>query len=146
MQIDSLYVRLVVSYVFLFAWTSAQAQLLTAKQESIYSNVLKQKRPVEVYLPKEFEEDAAQRYETLYVLDGDWNAQIVVNVVSFMRQVGFIPAAIVVSVPNVLDEHGVNSRDHDLTPTVLADLQRSGGAADFLAFLKTELVPYIDQH
>ena len=146
MQIDSLYVRLVVSYVFLFAWTSAQAQLLTAKQESIYSNVLKQKRPVEVYLPKEFEEDAAQRYETLYVLDGDWNAQIVVNVVSFMRQVGFIPAAIVVSVPNVLDEHAINSRDHDLTPTVVADLQRSGGAADFLAFLKTELVPYIDQH
>jgi len=72
MHTDSLYVRLLVSCVFVFAWTSAQAQLLTAKQESIYSNVLKQKRPVEVYLPKEFEEDAAQRYETLYVLDGDW--------------------------------------------------------------------------
>jgi predicted alpha/beta superfamily hydrolase len=139
-----LLVRILVFSVFLFAWTGAQAQLLTAKQESIYSNVFKQNRPVEFYLPKEFEKDAAQRYETLYVLDGDWNTQIVVNTVTFMRQVGFIPPVIVVSVPNVIDERG-NSRDRDFTPTMIADRQ-SGGAADFLSFLKTELVPYIDQH
>jgi predicted alpha/beta superfamily hydrolase len=135
-----------VSCVLLFAWTGAQAQLLTAKQESVYSNVLKQNRPVEVYLPKEFEKDAAQRYETLYVLDGDWNTKIVVDIVSFMRQVLFMPPVIVVGVPNVIDEHG-NTRDHDFTPTVVvADRPHSGGAADFLRFLKTELVPYIDQH
>jgi predicted alpha/beta superfamily hydrolase len=146
MHTGSLHVRLLVFCVFLVAWTSAQAQFLTAKQESLYSNILKQNRPVEVYLPKESEKDSAQRYETLYVLDGDWNTQIVVNVVTFMRQVGLIPPVIVVSVPNVIDEHGVNSRDHDLTPTVVADEQHSGGAADFLVFLKTELVPHIDEH
>jgi predicted alpha/beta superfamily hydrolase len=146
MHSGRLVVRLLVLSVFLFAWTGAQAQLLTAKQDSVYSNVLKQNRPVEVYLPKEFETDAAQRYETLYVLDGDWNTQIVVNTVTFMRQVGFIPPVIVVSVPNVTDEGG-NSRDRDFTPTVVvADRPHSGGAADFLIFLKTELVPYIDQH
>jgi len=145
MHIGSLRVRVLACCVFLVAWTGAEAQLLTAKQESIYSNVLKQNRPVEIYLPKEFEKDAAQRYETLYVLDGDWNAKIVVDIVSFMRQVGFIPPVIVVSVPNVIDEQG-NTRDRDFTPTAVADRQRSGGAADFLSFLKTELVPYIDQH
>src|ERR1700675_4705278 len=61
----SLRVRVLRCCVFLVAWTGAEAQLLTAKQESIYSNVLKQNRPVEVYLPKEFERDAVQRYETL---------------------------------------------------------------------------------
>jgi predicted alpha/beta superfamily hydrolase len=145
-NMSRLRVRLIVSCIFLGAWTCAQAQLLTARQESVYSNVLKQNRSVDVYLPKESEKDAAQRYETLYVLDGDGNTQIVVDIVTFMRQVGFIPPVIVVSVPNVIDEHGVNSRDHDLTPTVVADQQRSGGAADFLSFLKTELVPYVDQH
>jgi predicted alpha/beta superfamily hydrolase len=145
MHTGSLRVRLFVSCVFLVAWSSAQAQLLTPKQESVYSNALKQNRSIEVYLPKEFEKEPTQRYETLYVLDGDWNTPIVVNVVTFMRQVGFIAPVIVVSVPNVIDEHG-NSRDHDLTPTVAADQKRSGGAADFLSFLKTELVPYIDQH
>jgi predicted alpha/beta superfamily hydrolase len=146
MHTGCLHLRILVFCVFLFAWTGAQAQLLTAKQDSVYSNVLKQNRPVEVYLPKEFEKDAAQRYETLYVLDGDWNTKIVVDIVRFMRQVGFVPPVIVVGVPNVVDEHG-NSRDRDFTPTnVVADRQQSGGAADFLGFLKTELVPYIDQH
>jgi predicted alpha/beta superfamily hydrolase len=146
MHSGSLQFRVFVSCVFLFAWTGAQAQLLTAKQDSVYSNVLKQNRPVEVYLPKEFEADATQRYETLYVLDGDWNTKIVVDIVNFMHQVLFIPPVIVVGVPNVIDEHG-NTRDHDFTPTlVVADRPHSGGAADFLRFLKTELVPYIDQH
>ena len=121
------------------------AQLLPAKADALYSAVLKEARPIEVYLPKESEKDSAARFETLYVLDGDWNAALVVNVVTFMRQVGVMPAVIVVSVPNVFDEHGVNSRDRDLTPTAVADRPRSGGAANFLAFLKTELVPYIDQ-
>src|SRR5258708_7611467 len=69
MHTGYLHFRVLVSCIFLFAWTGAQAQLLTAKPDSIYSNILKQNRPVEVYLPKEFEKDAAQRYETLYVLD-----------------------------------------------------------------------------
>lgn len=145
MRTGSQHVRLLMSCVFLVAWTSVQAQMLTAKRDSVYSNVLKQSRSVEVYLPEESEKDTAQRYETLYVLDGDWNTQIVVNTVTFMRQVKLIPPVIVVSVPNVVEDR-VNSRDHDLTPTVVADQPRSGGAADFLGFLKTELVPYIDQH
>jgi predicted alpha/beta superfamily hydrolase len=120
--------------------------LLPAKADALDSAVLKQKRSIEVYLPEESAKEPAQRYETLYVLDGDWNAKIVVDTVTFMRKVGFLPPVIVVSVPNFFDEHGVNSRDHDLTPTVVSDQPRSGGAADFLAFLKTELIPYVNQH
>jgi len=145
MHTDRLYVRLVMLCVFLVTWGVASAQLLDVKHDVVYSNVLKQNRPLDVYVPEEVEKNPAQRYETIYVLDGDWNAQIVVNVVTFMRHVGFIPPVIVVGLPNVVDEHGFNSRDHDFTPTMVADKPRSGGAADFLAFLKTELVPYIDE-
>jgi len=122
------------------------AQFLPAKPDALYSNSLAQKRALEVYLPEESEKDPAKRYETIYVLDGDWNAKIVVQIVAFMRQVGFMPPVIVVSVPNFFDAQGVNSRDRDLTPTVVADQPRSGGAAQFLSFLKTELVPYVDGH
>jgi len=81
-----------------------------------------------------------QHYEALYVLDGDWNTKIVVDIVSFMRQVLFMPPVIVVGVPNVIDEHG-NTRDHDFTPTVVvADRPHSGGAADFLSFLNRVIV------
>jgi predicted alpha/beta superfamily hydrolase len=124
----------------------AHAQFLPVHSDSLDSRILAQKRALEVYLPEESARDPAQKYETIYVLDGDWNTKIVVQIVSFMRQVGFMPPVIVVSVPNFFDDKGINSRDHDLTPTVVVDQQRSGGAAPFLSFLKSELVPYVDQH
>jgi predicted alpha/beta superfamily hydrolase len=124
----------------------ADSPFLAAKSDALDSGVLKQKRQIEVHLPAESAKDPDARYETLYVLDGDWNTHVVIDVVSFMRQVGGVPPLIVVSVPNFFDEQGVNSRDHDLTPTAAAEQARSGGAADFLAFLKTELLPYVDAH
>lgn len=125
---------------------AADDALLAPRSDALYSNVLQQKREIEVYLPAESADDPHARFETLYVLDGDWNAKIVVDIVNFMRQVGFMPPVIVVSVPNHFDDDGTNSRDHDLTPTVSPDQERSGGAADFLAFLKTELIPYVEAH
>ena len=128
------------------ALARADAAFLEAKSDTIDSTLLKQKRQIEIYLPSESAKDPAARYETLYVLDGDWNTHLVVQIVEFMRQVGVAPPLIVVSVPNFFDEKGVNSRDHDLTPTVSPDQARSGGAADFLGFLKSELLPYVDAH
>ena len=124
-----------------------QAQFLPPKAESLDSAILKQKRAIEVYLPQESEKDAAARYETIYVLDGDWNAQVVVNTVAFMRQIGRMPPVIVVSVPNFFDAKGVNSRDDNFLPHLdKAGKPKPGSAADFLAFLKTELIPYVDAH
>jgi len=123
----------------------AEAELLGAKTETIASRVLHQERKIEVYLPVESTQQPAGRYETLYVLDGDWNTKLAIEIVDFMRQLGMIPPVVVVSVPNYFDAHGVNSRDRDLTPSVVADEPRSGGASDFLAFLKDELIPFVDQ-
>lgn len=133
-------------FAMLAAAPAAADPLLSPHADSIDSNVLHQQRAIEVYLPEESTDDPAARFETLYVLDGDWNAKIVVDTVRFMRQVGFMPPVIVVSVPNHFDADGTNSRDHDLTPTSSPDQSRSGGAAEFLAFLKTELIPYVETH
>jgi predicted alpha/beta superfamily hydrolase len=123
----------------------ARSALLPAKSDSVESSVLDQRRAIEVYLPEESAKDPKQRFETLYVLDGDWNAKIVIDVVAFMRQLGMLPPVIVVSVPNYFDAKGVNSRDRDLTPSALSNEPRSGGAATFLRFLRTELLPYVEQ-
>lgn len=124
----------------------AHAAFLAAKTDSITSPVLHQDRAIEVYLPEESKQQPAARFETLYVLDGDWNTGIVIEVVNFMRTLGMMPPVIVVSVPNHFDAHGINSRDRDLTPTAVEDEPRSGGAPEFLAFLKSQLIPFVDQH
>ncbi|HET7924001.1 MAG TPA: hypothetical protein VFL30_03835, partial [Rhodanobacteraceae bacterium] len=85
------------------AFPAAAAPLLPPRSDGLYSNVLQQQRAIEIYLPEESADDRSARYETLYVLDGDWNAKIVVDTVDFMRRVGFLPPIIVVSVPNHID-------------------------------------------
>ncbi|QBB69961.1 hypothetical protein ELE36_06060 [Pseudolysobacter antarcticus] len=137
-----------VCLLFFFGTSSlpARAELLPAHADSLDSTLLHQKRAIDVFLPKDNEKDPARRYETIYVLDGDWNAKLVVQSVDFLQATGFMPPVIVVSVPNFFDDKGINSRDHDLTPTPQPNQPSSGGAAQFMAFLKTELVPYVNQH
>ena len=138
--------RVATSLALLCFASSAQAEFLAAKPELIASRVLHQDRSIEVYLPVESSKQPTGRFETLYVLDGDWNTKLVIEIVDFMRQLGMLPPVVVVSVPNYFDPHGINSRDRDLTPSVVKDQPRSGGASDFLAYLKTELIPFVDQH
>ena len=138
--------NVLVLFAMLAAGRAAAEPMLPPRADGLYSNVLHQQRAIEVYLPQESTSDPAARYETLYVLDGDWNSKLVIDVVDFMRKVEFLPPIIVVSVPNHFDADGTNSRDHDLTPTSSRDQPRSGGAAAFLAFLRTELVPYVEAH
>jgi predicted alpha/beta superfamily hydrolase len=138
--------RLGVACALLCFASLAHAEFLGAKTESIASRLLHQNRAIEVYLPEESTRQPTARFETLYVLDGDWNTKIVTEIVNFMRQLGMIPPVIVVSVPNYFDSHGINSRDRDLTPSAVDDEPRSGGAREFLAFLKEELIPLVDLH
>jgi predicted alpha/beta superfamily hydrolase len=124
---------------------TAQAELLPAHADAVDSAQLHQKRAIDVFLPKDHEKDPTHRYETIYVLDGDWNAKLVVQTVDFLQATGWMPPVIVVSVPNFFDDKGVNSRDRDLTPSLQSNQPGSGGARQFIAFLKTELIPYVNQ-
>lgn len=141
----SLAFRFLVFCALAFACAIVHAQWLPAKPDSVDSVILGQKRAIEVYLPQEADKNPTQRYETIYVLDGDWNTQIVVRTIEFMRQVGRMPPVIVVSVPNFIDEHGVNSRDNNFLADVVDGKPKPGSAPDFLAFLKTELIPYVEK-
>jgi predicted alpha/beta superfamily hydrolase len=135
---------LIVFFVLLTGSVVAHAELAPAVHDALSSTALAQTRLIDVYLPKDADKNPAQRYETIYVLDGDWNTDLVVQTVDFLQGRGLMPPVIVVSVPNHFDE-GVNSRDRDLTPSPQPQQARSGGAAQFMAFLKTELIPYVSK-
>ncbi|HEX4481205.1 MAG TPA: alpha/beta hydrolase-fold protein [Rudaea sp.] len=128
----------------LLAFAQAHAELAPPVHDALTSTALAQTRVIDVYLPKDADKDPAQRYETLYVLDGDWNTELVVQTVDFLQGRGLLPPIIVVGVPNHFDD-GANSRDHDLTPSPQPHEARSGGAAQFMAFFKTELIPYVNK-
>jgi predicted alpha/beta superfamily hydrolase len=124
---------------------SALAQLpdLPILRDSIYSEVLKEGRRLEIVLPDGYDSTSKTTYDVLYVTDGEWNTRIVSGIRQFLN-IQFIPENIIVSIPNVYP-NGQNQRGRDFTPTHTDGMQESGGAATFLSFIKTDLIPYINK-
>ncbi|WP_111633290.1 alpha/beta hydrolase-fold protein [Pedobacter cryoconitis] len=107
--------------------------------DSLNSTLLKEKRLVEVFLPKDYKPGSDRKYDVLYVLDGgNWNTGLIKDTQHFLEGTSFMPSTIIVSVLGI-------DRNKDLTPTHLDGWQTSGGAVKFLGFLKDELIPYIDK-
>lgn len=110
------------------------------KLDSINSQILKQKRYIQVFTPRNYKPDSSLKYDVLYVLDGgNWNTGPVSQIQSFVEGQGDMPPTIILSVM------GIN-RNKELTPTHLENWKGSGDAPNFLAYIKNELVPYINKN
>jgi predicted alpha/beta superfamily hydrolase len=118
-------------------FVSVWAQDLPGKKDSIQSKVLKEKRIFQVVLPSNFKSGSPDKYDVVYVLDGEGNTKLIQNIQEFINGEGFMPQTIIVGIFNT-------DRTRDLTPTREQGFETSGGADKFLEFLKNELVPYIN--
>ncbi len=116
----------------------AVAQDLPGKRDSLTSAILKEKRIIQVVLPAKYKPGSADKYDVLYVLDGDWNTKLMSQVQQFIEGEAGMPPIIIVGVLNT-------DRNRDFLPTNVADNKTSGGADKFLNFFKSELIPYIDK-
>jgi predicted alpha/beta superfamily hydrolase len=139
--------RLFITFLFSLLFLSAYAQkkdnrIVIGTVDTIYSNILKEKRLVYVHVP---EGDKNERYPVLYVLDGETHFQSAVAIVEQIS--GIIPNMVVVGITNT-------DRERDLTPTHVSpdriinagDAAKSGGGENFMNFIQNELIPYVDAH
>ena len=128
------------STIALLIYTSGltYAQDLPGKRDSIYSEALKEKRIIQVLLPKEYKSEPNSKYDVAYLLDGEDNITLLAQIQQFAQKEKQVPPLIIVAICNT-------NRSRDFTPTPLKKIPLSGGAANFLSFLKTELVPYINK-
>lgn len=123
--------------IFTVLFTNAvTAQGFPLVKDSIYSEYLKEKRFLEIILPENYLQKTDEKYEVIYLLDGEWNITIVPFIHRFAQGEGYLPSAIFVGLPNTY-LNGVNQRDRDFLP--------ANGADKFLNFLKSEVVPYIEK-
>jgi predicted alpha/beta superfamily hydrolase len=128
-----------------FEIAGAQDTLIAAtyngKIDSLNSAILNQKRFIQVFVPPGYKPGSTTKYDVLYVLDGgNWNTGLIMQIQRFIEAQGLMPSTIVVSVMGV-------DRNVELTPTVLKSWNApTGGADKFLAYIKDELIPYVDKH
>jgi predicted alpha/beta superfamily hydrolase len=112
--------------------------------DSIYSGILKEERSIKILLPDTYKAGSADKYEVIYITDGEWAMDPFSFVYKFAKGENFVPPAIIVAVPNKYTNKA-NQRDRDFLPVHVSQPAISGGAANFLSFFKDELIPYIDK-
>ncbi|WP_222538143.1 alpha/beta hydrolase-fold protein [Pedobacter polysacchareus] len=145
MMKHKLFIPLFLVAAFISQGKSAQAQdtvrrtVEIGKLDSLNSTILKEKRRIEVFVPKNDQPGSNTKYDVLYVLDGgNWNTGLISKIQGFLEGEKYMPPTIIVSILGI-------DRNKDLTPTHIDGWKTSGGATQFLGFIKDELIPYINQ-
>ena len=131
-----------VCFAFLPALVSAQNQ--PGIRDSVFSEILKETRQIQVVLPEAYKDNPDQKFEVLYVLDGEWYMEQIPFIFRFVVSSGYAPPHIFVLLPNTYKNQR-NLRDRDFSPTRIGNDSLLGGADNFHAFLKTEVIPYIEK-
>lgn len=107
----------------------AQDEISIGHTHKIYSNNLDQQIQLQVYLPESYE-DGDQNYPTLYILDGQWYFVNGVSIQTSLRGDRIMPKMIVV---------GIDMVDRPYRSKLFNQWD------SFIAFIESELVPYVDQ-
>lgn len=142
--------KLIFSTILLCFWISPLlAQYAKVEEVSIESKELDQTREIMIYTPFGFDQSPYKLYNVIYVFDAqnrrffDFTTSLSQLWKSDSR------GLIVVGIKATFIEEKMYARNHDLLPS---DTQwnlgpKSGGNAEaFLAYVKNEVVPYVESH
>lgn len=112
------------------------------------SEVLKEERTLNIYLPQSYQTDTTKRYPVIYLLDGSANEDFIhiAGLVQFgsFSWINMVPESIVVGISNVDRKRDFtypsnNKQDREEFPT-------SGKSANFIQFIAEEVQPFINSY
>jgi len=128
------------------ATESAEVGIYGTQVHHLYSEVIGEEYQVFVHLPPSYEE-GEKRYPVLYLTDGDLLFGIAANVARLNQLRGDIPDFIIAGIAyGVYETDARNHRARDFLAEVPEDSDWEPGADKFLQFLRTELVPYMNDN
>lgn len=110
----------------------------------IHSSIAGQEYTMNVNLPANYGQSTGS-YPVLYLLDGQWDFPLLSAIYGEQYFDGFIPGIITVGITWGGSNPDYDKlRARDFTPSSPDGSARWGNAAKFLAFIKGELIPFID--
>lgn len=124
----------------------------TIEKKEIDSKILNQKRAFWIYLPNEYKESPAKRFEVIYVLDAQARQffDVVHSITQFL--VGQEFDFIIVGIESPFIKEEKQSRNTDFLPKATHDETIKhywgycGGADNFMKFVGDELIPFVDRN
>ncbi|MES2373754.1 MAG: alpha/beta hydrolase-fold protein [Bacteroidota bacterium] len=103
-----------------------------------------QEYELQILLPGGYK-NSTKKYPVLYLLDSQWDFPLAKSLYGQHYFDGFIPEMIIVGVTwGGTNPNPDSLRARDYTPTREARLPQSGGADNFLSFMRSELFSFID--
>ncbi len=91
--------------------------------------------------------NSAKKYPVVYLMDSQWDFSLVKSIYGQQYYDGFIPELIIVGVTwGGVKPNPDSLRARDYTPTKVAGAPQSGGADQFLSFMKNELFLFIEKN
>ena len=97
--------------------------------------------------------EADRAYPVLYVLDANWSFGSITETIRLLQLGEELPEMIIAGIAYPVNDVGEirRLRARDYTPTVdsrpgAEESDRTGGAGDFLRFIRQELMPFIQSH
>jgi len=100
-----------------------------------------------IRLPDEYARDKGKKYPVLYVLDGQWDFKLLDSIQGGLVYDKFMPEIIIVGITYSGDHPDYGAlRAMDYTPVHDTFISGSGEAPKFFAFLKEQLLPFIESN
>lgn len=129
-----------------YSFAQQKSDILLGTQYVLHSNNLGQDRKINVRLPENYSDTIS--YPVIFLLDGSTDGDFLpfcgLAHNAAYPWINQLPASIIVGIENI-------DRRHDFTfpTTVKEDLENyptTGHSKEFIAFLKTELIPWTESH
>lgn len=141
-------INLLLAIAVLGQTVSAQIQRVEipgSQLRTITSSVVPgQEYVLHISLPRGYE-SANKEYPVVYLMDSQWDFPLLTALYGEQYYDGFVPELIIVGVTwGGINPNHDSLRARDYTPANERSLPQSGGAANFLSFMKKELFPFIE--
>lgn len=127
--------------------TSSTTPLSIGEIVTLSSEILDEKRVLNIYLPHGYSADSSKTYPVIYLLDGSINEDFlhISGLVQFgsFPWINMVPESILVGISNV-----DRKRDFTFPTTIKADKESfptTGHSAEFISFIEKELQPFIQK-
>jgi predicted alpha/beta superfamily hydrolase len=125
--------------------TISRVSLADTEVRAIKSSSTGRDYDIYVGLPGGYAQNQGKKYPVLYVLDGQWDFKLLESIYGGLLYDQFVPEMIVVGITYSGDSPDYGAlRAMDYTPIYDRYVTGSGGAPQFLAFVKQELIPFIE--
>jgi len=111
---------------------------------TITSTAIGQEFTLHIYLPAGYG-DSARTFPAVYLTDSDAYFGFVRSLAGNLHYGGLIPEVVIIGIAYEEDVHVyLRKRERDLLPAEVPDRPGSGNAEMFLAFLKADLLPFVE--